>query len=257
VVSVAKITTILVARNSLFREGLVRILSTTAFRVTKVAATIDDFTLQTIRTSRPTLFLIDADRDHTVTARTVGRLKEQNPSARIVVLSDRCDLDDALAAFRAGADGYLFEQISSDALIKSLDLVMLGVTILPAAFMRLLGGENEMDSEDDPTVTAAQTRISTFDHTPRTLSDRETGILRCLMQGESNKIIARQFDITEATVKAHIKAILRKICVRNRTQAAVWAHNHLLALTHTMHSPAVIGNGLAPVTIGNGPTRRP
>jgi two-component system, NarL family, nitrate/nitrite response regulator NarL len=251
---VARMTTILVARNSLFREGLLRILSTTAFRVTKVAATMGDLTLQSIRTSRPVLFLIGADGDHTVTALTVGRLKEQNPNARIVVLSDRCELDDAMAAFRAGADGYLLEQISCDALIKSLDLVMLGVTILPAAFMRLLGGENEMDSEDDPAVPAAQTHISTFDYTPRTLSDRETGILRCLMQGESNKVIARRFDITEATVKAHIKAILRKICVRNRTQAAVWAHNHLLALTSAVQSPVVIGNGLAPVTNGNGRT---
>jgi two-component system nitrate/nitrite response regulator NarL len=256
VVLVAKITTILVARNSLFREGLLRILSTTAFRVTKVAATIDDLTLQSIRTSRPTLFLIGADHDHTVTARTVGRLKDQNPSARIVVLSDRCELDHALAAFRAGADGYVFEQISSDALIKSLDLVMLGVTILPAAFMRLLGGENEMDSEP-PGVPAIQTDVPAFDHTPRALSGREMGILRCLMQGDPNKIIARQFDITEATVKAHIKAILRKICVRNRTQAAVWAHNHLLALTSAVQNPVVIGNGLAPVTNGNGRTHPP
>jgi two-component system nitrate/nitrite response regulator NarL len=263
----AKITTVLVARNSLFREGLLRILSTTAFRVTKVAATIDDLSLRSIRTARPVLFLIDCE--HAITALTVGRLKQQNPSARIVVLSDRCILGDALAAFRAGADGYVSEQTSCDALIKSLDLVMLGVTILPAEFMRLLGGENEMDCEDDPAVPATRTHISTFDHTQRTLSDRETGILRCLMEGESNKIIARRFNITEATVKAHIKAILRKICVRNRTQAAVWAHNHLLALTNTVHSPVTNGNGpthprvdapdsLAsldgPVTSGNGPT---
>jgi two-component system nitrate/nitrite response regulator NarL len=274
---VAKITTILVARNSLFREGLLRILSATAFRVTKVAATIDDLTLQSIQILRPVLFLIATDGEHAVTVPTVGRLKQQYPSARIVVLSDRCILGDALAAFRAGADGYVFEQISCDALIKSLDLVMLGVTILPAAFMRLLGGENEMDCENDPAVPAAQTHISTcdhtpfstFDHTPRTLSDRETGILHCLMQGESNKVIARRVGITEATVKAHIKAILRKICVRNRTQAAVWAHNHLLALTSTVHSPVTNGNGpthprvdapdsLAsldgPVTSGNGST---
>jgi DNA-binding CsgD family transcriptional regulator len=106
--------------------------------------------------------------------------------------------------------------------------------------MRLLGGENEMAPEDDPAVPAAQAHVPTFDHTSRTLSGREMGILRCLMQGESNKIIARQFDITEATVKAHIKAILRKICVRNRTQAAVWAHNHLLDLANTVHGRAAI-----------------
>jgi two-component system nitrate/nitrite response regulator NarL len=233
-----RVATVLVACNSLFREGLLLILSTTAFRVCKVAATIDDLSLHSIRTSRPSLFLIGRGGDDAVTALTVERLRKQNPSARIVVLSDRCELNDALAVLRAGADGYLFEQISRDALIKSLDLVMLGVTILPAALMRLVGEEHEMDSEDDPAVPAAQTEVPTFD---RKLSHREMGILRCLMQGESNKTIARQFDITEATVKAHIKAILRKICVRNRTQAAVWAHNHSSGLTNTVHG--LIANG--------------
>jgi len=238
-----RIATVLVARNSLFREGLLLILSTTAFRVCKVAATIDDLSLQPTRTSRPSLYLIDTGGDHAVTAPTVEHLRKQNPSARIVVLSDRCELNDALAVFRAGADGYLFERISCDALIKSLDLVMLGVTILPAALMRLVGEDHEMDSEVDPAVPAALTEVPTFDHMLRNLSHREMGILRCLMQGEPNKTIARRFDITEATVKAHIKAILRKICVRNRTQAAVWAHNHSSGLTNTVlgSSPVLLG----------------
>jgi two-component system, NarL family, nitrate/nitrite response regulator NarL len=100
------------------------------------------------------------------------------------------------------------------------------MTILPPPLMRLICEEHEMDSKDDPAVPATQTDVPTFDHMPRTLSQRETGVLRCLMQGEPNKTIARQFEITEATVKVHIKAILRKISVRNRTQAAVWAQSH-------------------------------
>jgi two-component system nitrate/nitrite response regulator NarL len=117
------------------------------------------------------------------------------------------------------------------------------VTILPAALMRIVGEDHEMDSEVDPAVPAALTEVRTFDHMLRNLSHREMGILRCLMQGEPNKTIARRFDITEATVKAHIKAILRKICVRNRTQAAVWAHNHSPGLTNTVlgSSPVLLG----------------
>jgi two-component system nitrate/nitrite response regulator NarL len=222
-----RVATVLVVRNNLFREGLLLILSTTAFRVCKVAATIDDLSLQSTRTAGPFLFLIGTGGDHAVTAPTVERLRKQNPSARIVVLSDRCELNDALVMLRAGADGYLFERISCDALIKSLDLVMLGVTILPAAPMRLVGEDYKMDSEDDLAVPAAQSAVPTLDHMPQKLSQQETRILRCLMQGEPNKIIARRFDITEATVKVHIKAILRKISVRNRTQAAVWAQSHL------------------------------
>ena len=64
------------------------------------------------------------------------------------------------------------------------------------------------------------------------------------MQGEPNKIIARQFDITEATVKVHIKAILRKICVRNRTQAAVWAQSHPHLLIFAVQGPLANGSFL-------------
>ena len=51
-------------------------------------------------------------------------------------------------------------------------------------------------------------------------------ILRCIIEGDSNKCIARKIDVTEATVKVHVKAILRKIRVQNRTQAAVWGINN-------------------------------
>ena len=62
------------------------------------------------------------------------------------------------------------------------------------------------------------------------LSPRETAILLCLIDGNSNKSIARKIGITEATVKAHVKAILRKIRVQNRTQAAIWGMNNALLL---------------------------
>jgi two-component system, NarL family, nitrate/nitrite response regulator NarL len=55
------------------------------------------------------------------------------------------------------------------------------------------------------------------------LSDRELEILSCLASGDSNKIIARTCQIAESTVKLHLKSILRKIHVQNRTQAAIWA----------------------------------
>ena len=59
------------------------------------------------------------------------------------------------------------------------------------------------------------------------LSRRETLILRMLMQGASNKVIARNLVITESTVKVHMKAILRKLRLQNRTQAAIWARNNV------------------------------
>ena len=70
------------------------------------------------------------------------------------------------------------------------------------------------------------------------LSTREKLILRCLIEGDSNKCIARKIDIAEATVKVHVKAILRKIRVQNRTQAAIWAmNNESLGQTANTDSP--------------------
>ena len=66
------------------------------------------------------------------------------------------------------------------------------------------------------------------------LSARETEVLRRLAAGDPNKLIARACGITELTVKAHVKAILRKVGARNRTQAAVWARQHRI------HSPALL-----------------
>jgi two-component system nitrate/nitrite response regulator NarL len=62
------------------------------------------------------------------------------------------------------------------------------------------------------------------------LSEREKNILHLLTEGASNKIIANRIDITEATVKVHIKSCLRKLRLHNRTQAAIWASRHLLTV---------------------------
>jgi two-component system nitrate/nitrite response regulator NarL len=59
------------------------------------------------------------------------------------------------------------------------------------------------------------------------LSDREARVLRCLMQGDSNKVIAYRLGLAEPTVKVHVKSILRKVQAANRTQAAMWARQHL------------------------------
>jgi DNA-binding NarL/FixJ family response regulator len=87
------------------------------------------------------------------------------------------------------------------------------------------------------------------------LSQRERQILTHLAEGDSNKQIARAFNITESTVKVHLKAILRKITAQNRTQAAISViakGYHVITDTNTRHSPAgrVSGNGEAAEIIG-------
>jgi len=73
------------------------------------------------------------------------------------------------------------------------------------------------------------------------LSGREAAIMRALVQGASNKVIAFRLNITEATVKVHVKGILRKIQVKNRTQAAIWALHHQ-ALPRSEHREVALVN---------------
>jgi two-component system nitrate/nitrite response regulator NarL len=108
---------------------------------------------------------------------------------------------------------------------------MLGETIVPPELLFSVSVGNERHEPGDyaeasSRETNAEDEFFGGDRVlvPK-LSAREKCILRCLLNGDANKVIARKVDIAEATVKVHVKAILRKIRVRNRTQAAIWAMN--------------------------------
>ncbi|TWB62273.1 LuxR C-terminal-related transcriptional regulator [Nitrospirillum viridazoti] len=135
------------------------------------------------------------------------------PEARLVYLTNGFDAPRLRMALEAGIDGYLTKDRSSNALIQSLHLVMLGEKVFPSDLALLLTQQNHTGS-----VGAGSPH--------KGLSMRETQILRALVKGESNKVIANGLHITEATVKVHLKSLLRKINCNNRTQAAIWALNN-------------------------------
>lgn len=170
------------------------------------------------------LIILGLTDDDQSTEHNIRTLRARFADSRLVVLADQYNANQILAAFRQSANGYLTKTVSWEALIKSLELVMLGESIIPSAILMQMRDDPELDSEadDEPIV-----REMPGPHATRVLSARETQILQCLVGGQSNKMIARNFDIMEATVKVHIKAILRKIHVQNRTQAAIWAVEHM------------------------------
>jgi DNA-binding CsgD family transcriptional regulator len=145
------------------------------------------------------------------------------------------------AAFQAGANAYFDSEERCDAFIKALELVMLGETILPQELLFYVRYPQVDDASPkvdryltEPTAKMPQLAELEWPQ----LSFRENCILRCIVEGASNKVIARKIDITEATVKVHVKAILRKVRVRNRTQAAIWAMNHVGRVWHDGYNPA-------------------
>ncbi|MGO4525355.1 LuxR C-terminal-related transcriptional regulator [Microvirga sp. 2MCAF35] len=204
--------TVLVDQNGLFREGLKRLLAETAYYPDVSAASLDDVRFKLEANDGAILLILDAVNDHAGSCEQVRFLKEQNPSIRVVMLVERYDLKQMLAAFEAGAAACLMKSTSHEALVKVLDLVMLDETVFITTILAQL---------HEPTAFSAQGNL-------RALSARETAVLECLIEGASNKVIARMLDITEATVKVHVKAILRKLKAKNRTQAAIWASTHIV-----------------------------
>lgn len=218
------VSTALVGPNSLFREGLKGILHA-PYQAEVIAEAFD----HAQQITAVDLIILVADTDQSNLLVHVRRAKEANTNARVVVMGDTDPSAVAWPLLDAGADGYLLKKISPEALRASLDAVMLGATVvLPTPRNAFMIDGKDCARAAKSVVEAQAPKLAT-EAEYKKLSDRETEILLCLTKGESNKQIARKCEITEATVKVHLKAILRKIRVSNRTQAAVWAHNNQLA----------------------------
>jgi two-component system nitrate/nitrite response regulator NarL len=153
-----------------------------------------------------------------------SKIEPMAKRTKVLVLADRCEAKLVRSSICAGAAAFLPRSISASVLIQTLDLILEGEIILPASVARAVltctQFESELNAADVPAAPAATERIGR-------LSSREIEILKRLVHGESNKQISRRLDISETTVKVHVKAILRKIRVCNRTQAAVWGIDNL------------------------------
>lgn len=112
-----------------------------------------------------------------------------------------------------GLDGLLLTHMPSEPLVYSIRLIAMGTKVMPSQIIQELIDAGSGSGLHD---------VHGRDYMPE-LSEREIQILQCLAAGDANKEIATRLSVAEATVKAHVKAILRKLQVDNRTQAAIWA----------------------------------
>jgi two-component system nitrate/nitrite response regulator NarL len=130
-----------------------------------------------------------------------------------------------MAAREAGANGFCSTSSAPHMLINLLKLVALGELVIPSVMLQSLLVEASAHQEQRRQIGNAGPKV--LDDRVNKLSPREADVLRGIMSGAPNKVIARQFDVSEATVKIHVKAILRKIGAANRTQAALWASDRM------------------------------
>jgi two-component system nitrate/nitrite response regulator NarL len=232
---------VLVARHALLREGLAHILSDAHFRVVASAACLSDLPPNAFQRNDRIFLIIESNGDLYIALPQIKVFKEQLPNGRVAVVGNCTRPNDMVAAFQAGANAYFDSEERCDAFIKALEFVMLGETILPQELLCYVRYPEEVDasSKVDRHLTEPAPKMPQLAELewPQ-LSFRENCILRCIVEGASNKVIARKIDITEATVKVHVKAILRKVRVRNRTQAAIWAMQHVGRVWHDGDNPA-------------------
>ncbi|MFK4792529.1 LuxR C-terminal-related transcriptional regulator [Sphingobium sp. ZW T5_29] len=207
----------LLCGNAIVREGLSRILMDREFRVTQFATIASALEMVEMpeEDNAPALLLIDNGMDD-LDEDKLSLLKKRFSCSYLVLLSDRFDFQIMLKAFQLGALGYIVKEISCDRLVATLRLVAMGERVLPPQLADELQSRPSLADalEVERPVDAA------------CLSDRELEILRWLIMGCPNKVISKRMEISEATVKVHVKAVLRKLRVKNRTQAAIWAANH-------------------------------
>lgn len=199
----------LVGGSKLFRHGLRSYLDSDRFDIAGEMDEIDDFIASAHEAAELVLY-VHASLE-TDAAAAVASIHARLPGCRILVMAEKLEPAEFSACLNAGIDGYLLSDISKEALLHSVYLIFLGEKVFATELAKIwMNGGLER-------------RPPCAKKLEHGLTVRESEILECLLEGDSNKLIARRLAITESTVKIHMKSLLRKINVQNRTQAAIWA----------------------------------
>lgn len=164
---------------------------------------------------RPDVVLMDVRMPLLDGVEATRRLRSQWPDARVIILTTFDDDEYVFEGLRAGALGYLLKDVSVEELADSIRTVMAGGVLIEPSVARKVVAEFAR-------LAAAPARPAAVLEEP--LSEREQEILQLLAQGMTNREIAQQLFLAEGTVKNYVTNILGKIGARDRTQAALRAH---------------------------------
>ena len=167
------------------------------------------------RSLQPDVILLDMVMPRKNGLEAIIEIKRENPEARILVLTSFAEDEKVFPAIKAGALGYLLKDSSPEELLEAIRNVYQGQSSLHPTIARKLINELKRPSE----LTPAQT----------ILTDREVEVLKLVAQGFTNQEIADRLTLSEWTVRTHMRNILDKLHLANRTQAALYALKEGLA----------------------------
>lgn len=209
---------LLIDDHTLVRKGLEQLLQSRGVEIAASVSSGSEGIAQALAL-KPDIVLLDMKMPELSGTETLKQLRAAGVSAPILMLTMSREEQDLQAALRNGAQGYLLKDMDPEDLVPALQDALRGNNVvakeLIGSLTRLVQGQSGR--------TAAKTTSTDLisDLTPRELE-----ILRHVAEGESNKAIGRALDITDGTVKLHVKSILRKLGVRSRVEAAVLAVEH-------------------------------
>lgn len=200
--------------HTLFRDGLESLLERHNIEV--VGSLGDGHEgIRLAQELKPDIVLLDMRMPSITGLEVLKQLQQHNFEAPIAMLTTSNDERDLVEALRNGAKGYLLKDMEPDDVVAALREIVKGETVvapnLTQILARVVKGEPILETEPSPIDD---------------LTPREAEILSLLAEGQSNKVIARNLGISDGTVKLHVKAILRKLNIHSRVEAAVIAVEH-------------------------------
>jgi DNA-binding NarL/FixJ family response regulator len=195
------------------RAGIERLLANEADIDVVGSASNGAEALELVVEAKPDVVLMDLSMPVMGGVEAIGRLvAEHGDELKVVVLTSFADREQIVAALDAGAVGYLLKDAEPEELVRGIRSAARGdAPLAPRAARELL------HSRSEPRPAASE------------LSEREREVLQLVAKGFPNKRIARELQISEKTVKAHLTNIFQRIGVTDRTQAALWAKTNELA----------------------------
>lgn len=202
--------------HALFRRGVCQLLGLKPEFVVVAEASGGQEGVALALTHDPDLILLDLNMKGMNGIETLKTMRDSDIDARIIILTVSNAAEDLVTAIRAGADGYILKDEDPEDMLEMICQAMAGQTAISPELTSLLAA-----------VLRQETMLE--NRSQAHLTDRETAILKCLAAGKSNKVIARELDIMESTVKVHIRNLLKKLKFRSRVEAAVWAVGNKLA----------------------------
>jgi len=207
-----KTSVVVIDDHPLFRKGVADLIRMEPNLQLVGEAADGESGVRVAKATGPDLILLDLNMKGCNGIQTLERLRAADLDARVIVLTVSDAEEDVVAALRAGADGYLLKDMEPEEILEGLRRATQGRVVISERLTELLAHALRDDARPQRPEHAG-------------LTPRELEILALIARGYSNKLIARDLDLTVGTVKVHVKHILKKLAIKTRVEAAVWAVN--------------------------------